>query len=308
MASEDTAAGETRYELLGRELRYRPVTVTTPDGLEIAAQDWKREGSGRDVLFIHGFAQSHLSWLKQVASPLADTFRLATYDLRGHGQSEKPFDPAYYRDTKRWADEADAVIQTLGLDRPVIVAWSYAGRVALDYLTAFGDDRVSGVVFVCATTAMAPWVVGAAGPSMRAMAAPELGVQAAATREFMRWCFAAPPPQDELEVMLAVAAATPREVRIGLGGRPAEYGETLAALRAPTLVLHGARDAVVTPAAGAYTARMVEGAEHLVYEGIGHAPFWEAPDRFNADLARFVNGLDLSLLQSGETPDRSEMA
>lgn len=292
MTDEETAASETRYDLLGRELRYRPVTVSTPDGVRIAAQDWRRQASGRDVLFVHGFAQSHLSWLKQVASPLANTFRLATYDLRGHGQSEKPFDPACYRDTRLWADEVDAVIRTLGLDRPVIVAWSYAGRVTLDYLTAYGDAGISGVVFVCATSAMAPWVVGEAGPAMRAMAAPQLGVNAAATREFMRACFASPPASDELEVMLAIAAATPLEVRVGLGGRPAEYGETLAALRAPTLVLHGERDAVVTPAGGAYTARMVGGAEHLVYEGIGHAPFWEAPDRFNADLARFVGGLD----------------
>ncbi|MGX1098127.1 alpha/beta fold hydrolase [Amorphus sp. MBR-141] len=291
MTGEDAAEGETRYQLLGRALRYRAVPLTSPDGVSIAAQDWKREGSGRDVLFVHGFAQSHLSWLNQVASPLADRFRLATYDLRGHGQSGKPFDPGCYRDPRRWADEVDAVIQTLGLDRPVIVAWSYAGRVALDYLSAFGDDRVSGVVFVCATTVMAPWVVGAAGPSMRAMAAPELGVSAEATRDFMRSCFASPPAPDELEVMLAIAAATPREVRIGLGGRPAEYGDTLAAMRTPTLVLHGERDAVVTPAAGAYTARMVPGAEHLVYEGIGHAPFWEAPDRFNADLARFLEAL-----------------
>ena len=282
---------EVRYDLLGHEVRHRPVTVTTPDGLAISAQDWGRPGSGRDVLFIHGFAQSHLSWLKQTASPLADTFRLATYDLRGHGQSEKPFDPACYRDTRRWADEVDAVIRTLGLDRPVIVAWSYAGRVTLDYLTAYGDAGVSSVVFVCATTTMHSWVVGPAGPAMRAMASPDLGVNAAATRDFMRACFAAPPSQAELEVMIAIAAGTPHHVRVGLGGRRAEYGETLAALRVPTLVLHGERDAVVTPATGDYTARLVEGAEHLVYEGIGHAPFWEAPDRFNADLARFVGSL-----------------
>lgn len=283
--------GETRYELLGRELRYRAVTVTTPDGVRIAAQDWQRAGSGRDVLFIHGFAQAHLSWLKQVTGPLADQFRLVTYDNRGHGGSDKPLDPAFYRDPRRWADEVDAVIRQLGMDRPAIVAWSYAGRIALDYLTAFGDEGLSGLVFVCATTTMAPWVPGAAGPAMRAMAAPELGIHALATRDFVRQCFAAPPPRDELDVMLAVSAATPQEVRVGLGGRPAEYEATLETIRVPALVLHGERDEVVTAATGAYTARTVKGAQHLVYEGIGHAPFWEAPERFDADLAGFLRGL-----------------
>ena len=76
--------------VFGRTLRYRPISVTTPDGVAIAAQDWGREGSGRDVLMIHGFSQSHLCWLRQTDSSLADEFRLATYDNRGHGMSEKP--------------------------------------------------------------------------------------------------------------------------------------------------------------------------------------------------------------------------
>ena len=50
----------------------------------------KREG--RPLLFIHAFSQSRLSWGRQVNSDLADDFRLVTFDLRGHGASEKPRD------------------------------------------------------------------------------------------------------------------------------------------------------------------------------------------------------------------------
>lgn len=281
----------TTCSMLGRELSYRPVPVTTPDRVAIAAQDFKRPGSGRDVLFIHGFAQSHLAWLKQVTSPLADEFRLVTYDNRGHGVSDKPLEPAFYREPERWAGEVDAVISTLGLDRPVLVAWSYAGRIALDYLTAYGDGAISGLVMVGATSTMGPKYAGPAAPLLKEMATPELAPGIEATRAFVRACFSTPLPQDEVEVMLAFSAATPHQVRAAMGGRPTEYAATLASIRVPTLVVHGQEDRVVLPVTGAYTAENVAGARHLTYEGVGHVPFWEASDRFNADLAAFLREL-----------------
>lgn len=279
---------KTTCSISGFDLSYRSVQVTTPDGVRVAAQDWGRSGSGRDVLLIHGFSQSHLAWLKQVTSPLADEFRFVTYDNRGHGISEKPLDPTFYREPERWAGEVDSVIRHLNLDRPVIVAWSYAGRIALDYLSVHGDAGISGLVMVGATSAMRPEMAGPAAALLREMAAPELAPAIEATRRFTRACFASPPSPEEIEVMLCAAAMTPSAVRAALGGRPAEYGEVLRGLRTPTLVIHGAEDRVVMPATGRYTAETVRDARLLVYDGAGHAPFWEAPDRFNADLGAFL--------------------
>ena len=80
----------------GQELKYKPVAVKTPDGLTISAQDWGNP-AGPEILFIHGFSQSHMSWMRQVDSDLAKEFHIVTYDLRGHGNSDKPLDPAAYR-------------------------------------------------------------------------------------------------------------------------------------------------------------------------------------------------------------------
>jgi pimeloyl-ACP methyl ester carboxylesterase len=44
----------------------------------------------------------------------------------------------------------------------------------------------------------------------------------------------------------------------------------------------------VLPAAAKYTAATIPGAKLSLYEGIGHAPFWEDTARFNAELAAFV--------------------
>ena len=103
--------------------------VRTPDGVMISAQEWGNPG-GLEILMIHGFSQSHLSWSRQFGSALAKSFRIITYDIRGHGGSEKPLDAAHYRDHKRWAEELNAVMEGAKLKRPILVGWSYGGRIS----------------------------------------------------------------------------------------------------------------------------------------------------------------------------------
>ena len=68
---------------------YRPFVVKTPDAVNISAQEWGNP-NGKEIVFIHGFMQSHLSWTKQVRDPeLARQFRMISYDFRGHGGSDK---------------------------------------------------------------------------------------------------------------------------------------------------------------------------------------------------------------------------
>ena len=139
----------------GEGLKYKPITVKTPDGLTISAQEWGNP-AGPEILFIHGFSQSHLSWMRQVDSELAKEFRIVTYDLRGHGNSDKPLDAARYRDSKAWGDEVQAVIDTAGLKHPVLVGWSYAGRVISDYLATHGAGQLAGINFVDARSKLIP--------------------------------------------------------------------------------------------------------------------------------------------------------
>ena len=109
---------------LAQGQKFKAVWVKTPDGLTIAAQDWGNP-SGPEILFIHGFSQSHLSWIKQVTNgDLAKQFHMVTYDLRGHGNSDKPVEPERYKTSKYWADEVQAVMDATGLERPVLVGWS----------------------------------------------------------------------------------------------------------------------------------------------------------------------------------------
>lgn len=274
--------------LLGRTLRYRSLRVRAPDDVSIAIQDHGR-GSGRDILFVHGYSQSSLAWLKQTTGELAGQHRLVTYDLRGHGSSEKPLQPQYFRESTRWAGELRAVIDAAGLRRPIVVAWSYAGRVVLDYIAEFGDELLGGLVMVAATSTARPEVLGPATPNLRALAqAQELGNVIEACGSFLANCAACALSQEELAMMLAYNLAVPPEVRAAMVGRAAEYDEVLARVRVPLLLIHGALDPINLPAMSSHTANCVRHARQILYEGVGHMPFWESSHRFDRDMLEFV--------------------
>src|SRR5580692_5392655 len=222
-------------------LKYKPINVKTPDGLTISAQEWGNP-AGPEILFIHGFSQSHLSWMRQVDSDLAKEFHIVTYDLRGHGNSDKPLDPAVYRNSKAWGDEVQAVMDATGLKRPVLVGWSYGGRVMADYLTTHGAAKLAGLDYVDAGQKGDPAFVGPNLKNLPLMASEDLATNIAATREFLHGCFNVQPTQDEYETMLSFNMMVPPKVRAGLSGRPLEVDELLKSIRIPVLVTHGALD------------------------------------------------------------------
>jgi non-heme chloroperoxidase len=268
-------------------LKYKPITVKTPDGLTISAQEWGNP-AGPEILFIHGFSQSHLSWMRQVEGDLAKEFRIVTYDLRGHGNSDKPLDPARYRDSKAWGDEVQAVIDAAGLKRPVLVGWSYAGRVISDYLSTHGAGQLAGINFVDAPIKVDPALVGDNLKNLPLMASEDLVTNISATRAFLHGCFSKQPSADDYEAKLAFNMMVLPKVRAGLSGRPLDATEMMSKLTLPVLVTHGAEDRNARLGAGQYTASVIPGAKLSIYEGIGHSPFYEDAPRFNTELAAFV--------------------
>ena len=98
---------------------------------------------GRPILFLHGFSQSVLTWERQLGAELLRRHRLVAMDLRGHGSSDRP--RAGYDDSRLWADDVDAAIRELSLDRPVLCGWSYGPLVMLDYVRHYGEARIGGL-------------------------------------------------------------------------------------------------------------------------------------------------------------------
>jgi pimeloyl-ACP methyl ester carboxylesterase len=252
--------------------------------LTISAQEWGNP-NGPGIVFIHGFSQSHLSWMRQTDSGLVKEFHIVTYDLRGHGNSDKPLDAARYRDSKAWGDEVQAVIDAAGLKRPVLVGWSYAGRVISDYVATHGSGGIAGINFVDASIKFIPENVGDNLKNLPLMASEDMLTNINATRVFLHGCFSKQPSADDFETMLAFNMMVPPKVRAGLGGRPLDATAIMAKLTIPVLVSHGAEDKNAKLATAQYTASVIPGAKLSVYDGIGHSPFYEDAPRFNSELA-----------------------
>ena len=129
-------------------LPYRAHSIATPDGVTVRAYEYGNP-AGPPILFIHGYMQAAMSWDKQVQDPaLLRDFRLVTYDLRGHGMSDKPVGDQFYKPGKVWGDEVNALIRGIGLARPVLVGWSYGGRLMGDYLIEHGHGDIAGLNYV----------------------------------------------------------------------------------------------------------------------------------------------------------------
>ena len=265
--------------------------VVTPDGVTISVAEWGNP-AGPEILFIPGQAQTVVSFKRQTGSDLARDFRIVAYDLRGHGLSDKPADPAFYRDGKRWADEVNAVLAAKRLRKPVVVGWSLGGRVLRAYLMHYGDAALSGLNFLSTRPIEDPRVVGPASKAYHAQAPRDLAGIIAINVAFLRACYEKPPDERDIVEAVAFNFMTIAEVRDGLGGwstDPALVRKAFAGITVPTLVTHGRRDALILPLAAEMTAAAIKGAKISYYDDCGHAPFYEDAARYNRELAAFVS-------------------
>ena len=264
-------------------------TVKGGGGVQLHVREWGKP-DGPAILFIHGWSQNHLCWAKQYESALADEFRIVAYDLRGHGMSEAPLEPEHYTDGKLWADDVAAIIDQLRLDRPVLVGWSYGAFVICDYVRTHGAERIAGIEFVEGAVKLGEAAFGTLiGPGFldhfAHATADDLPTNIWAMRAFLRACVAKPMPAEEFETALCWNIVVPARVRAALAAREIDGDDVLRTLDVPLLVTHGRADSVVLPAMAEHVLAICRTAEASWYDGIGHVPFLEEPERFNRELA-----------------------
>lgn len=266
--------------------------VTTSDGVRLSMREHGNP-NGPTVVFVHGIAQSQLAFYKQTQGELAARYRLITYDLRGHGESDKPLDAAAYTSGRRMSEDLQAVIDAAGAKRPVIVGWSLGGIIVAQYLSDFGSSHVAGVNFVGARIAQPPGQAQRmpGGAYLRQMLTDDLAENIRATASFVRACVAGPLSPDDFQLMLGYNMASPvhaRQATLKWSGGT-QFADALRQIKAPVLVSHGLRDQVISPAVAEEAGRIIPGAKVSLYDQAGHSPFFEDAARFNRELAAFVD-------------------
>ena len=263
-------------------------SIQSADGMTLAVYQ-AGNPDGPAILFLHGFNQAALCWHLQMEDrDLLARFRMVAYDIRGHGASDQPDDPARYQRDQDFAADTNAVITTLGLNRPVLVGWSYAGRLINDYVRHHGTKAISGINYVGARLDSDPASNGPGTAYFRDMLRGDLDREIVAVEKFLRACFFLPPPEKTIKrATYYNMRVTPRTRRAHLT-RPPDDGAVLARLDVPVLITQGLRDMLVLPDLVQARAKLIPGAELSLYPGIGHMPFAEDTPRFNRELTEFV--------------------
>ena len=264
---------------------YRSLSTKTPDGVSIAIQVWGNP-RGAALVLIHGLNQCRLSWLRQLDSELTERYQIVTYDLRGHGDSDKPTEPRYYAEGARWADELAMVIEAAGVHRPALVGWSLGGVVLTSYLARHGHEQIAAINFVDAWTADNASLYTAESEVLaESLLSSDLVTRLHGIRAFLSACFHTPPPRDLFELMLSFNSMPPVAVQKGISAVTFDGADAaLRALRIPVVVTHGAHDRLFPVGMSRYTAAAVPGSQLSIYANSGHSPFMEDSRRFNREL------------------------
>jgi non-heme chloroperoxidase len=117
-------------------------TITTKDGAHIFYKDW---GSGRPIVFSHGWPLNADAWDPQANLVASNGYRAVAHDRRGHGRSTQTWDG---NDMDTYADDLAALMDELDLSDAVLVGHSTGGGEVVRYLTRHGTSRVAKAVLL----------------------------------------------------------------------------------------------------------------------------------------------------------------
>jgi pimeloyl-ACP methyl ester carboxylesterase len=242
-------------------------------------------GQGQPVLFIHGLGSSSRDWEPQTAC-FARRYQVVTFDLRGHGQSEKP--PGPYS-MPLFASDAAELLKALGLAPAHVVGISLGGMIALQ-LAADSPALVRSLVIANAgpeyvvRTLKERWQVASRLLMVRLLGMRRLG-EVLGKRLFPK------PGQIALRQLFAKRWAE-NDPRAYLASMHAIIGwsvtDRLAGIGVPTLVVAADQDYTPVAVKAACVARMPR-AELIVIQDSRHATPVEHPTPFNEATMAFLS-------------------
>jgi pimeloyl-ACP methyl ester carboxylesterase len=247
------------------------------------------------VLFVHGYSQARSCWDRQLYSSLVGPLALARYDLRGHGDSDRPDDRASYG-LDAFAGELESVIEAVHAELEpsalVLCAWSFGARIALRLLDTRDSETVDGLVLVGAVANDDPALIGPGLRQKQGMVSSDLAENEEATRRFLEACFVTLPDDASFEELFEENMRVTPFVRGAMSGHDLRPIDLRAHVRVPVLIAHGRDDQVVLAAAALLSEELFDQALLSLYDQVGHAPFLEDPARFNGELRRFCAELE----------------
>jgi non-heme chloroperoxidase len=269
-------------------------TIKTKDGTEIFYKDW---GSGKPVVFSHGWPLDADAWDSQMLFLSQKGYRVIAHDRRGHGRSGQPSEG---NEMDTYADDLAALLDTLDITGATLVGHSTGGGEVAHYIGRHGTKRVAKAVLIGAVPPlMLKTEANPGGLPIDVFDGIRAGV--AANRSQFYKDLAMPFygfNRDGAKVSQGIIDLFWLEgMRGGMKGQyecikqfsEVDYTEDLKKFDIPTLFLHGDDDQIVPIAAAAELAsKIVKGSTLKVYPGGQHGMCTVEADKVNADLLAFI--------------------
>ena len=252
-------------------------------------------GGGTPLVLLHAYPLSSAMWLAQ-REGLAARFRVITPDLRGFGGSplgaEEPSVDAM-------ADDVAALLDTLGIERAIIGGLSMGGYVTLAFCRRH-PDRVLGAIL--ADTKATADADGAREARIHTAERLESDENVSVLLDDLLPRLVGPTTMRQRALVYGrvrgLVQSTPplaaAWAQRAMAARPDSIG-ALAAFRAPTLILQGAEDTIVTEEDARTMAEALPNAELIMIPGSGHLTAVEQPQLFNDAVTEFGAALTRTL-------------
>lgn len=258
--------------------------ATLPTGVRLRYAE-QGIGRGETIVLLHGYSDSWFSF-SRVLPILDDRHHLIAVDLRGHGGSDQP-ESGY--SLASLAADVIALLDRKGIERAVILGHSMGSLVAQQVALA-APARVSRLVLVGSAVNLGN-MDGAAEfeAAVNSLTDP---VPVEFLRSFQESTVSLPLPEGfidrAVEESKVLTARVWKALLAGMLETPAAIG--LAERGIPTLAIWGGKDAIFLPPERDAVMKLLGNARRIEYPGTGHAPHWEQPERFAADVEIFLSG------------------
>ena len=267
-------------------------SVALPNGITLAYIELGNP-TGRPVVLIHGFTDNARDWVPLIPF-LAKSERLIVVDIRGHGRSSKP-ECCYSR--VDFAYDIKLLLDALAIERADIVGHSL-GSIITQTFAEYWPERTRKVVLISSTggprrnPAPATAPAEPAGLDFKSEIA-KLHDPIDPDSKFMIEWWSSPTPVDAgfLKRQRRDAAAIPVKIWLAVldqGLTTIELASTLPRLKAPALLIWGAKDPIFGPEDRRTLQAGLPAARVVLYPDYGHNPFWEDPERVARDLDTFL--------------------